>query len=86
MAARATSSTNAASAAQTSSIVWPGIGLRQETDEVAGMAGRHGDADLAVLLHAADAGAMAGARVDDDERRLRRVDRSAGRRTMRTSM
>ena len=66
--------------AQTSSIVWSGIGLGQEADEVAGMAGRQRDADLAVLLHAADAGAVAGARVDHDERSLCRVDRGAGRR------
>ena len=52
-----------------------GHGLREEADEVAGMAGRHGDADLAVLLHPADAGSMAGARVDDDEGRLGRIDR-----------
>ena len=53
----------------------PGHGLREEADEVAGMPGRHGDADLAVLLHPADAGSMAGARVDDDEGRLGRIDR-----------
>ena len=60
--------------------------LRQEADEVAGMAGRQRDADLAVLLHAADARAVAGARIDDDDRRLGRIDACvpAGG-TMRTS-
>ncbi len=76
----ATSAMNAASARQTSSIVWPGIGLRQEADEVAGMARRQRDADLAVVLHAADAGPVAGARVDDDEGRLGRIDRLVRRR------
>ena len=76
----ATSSTKTASARQTSSIVCPGIGLGQEADEVAGMARGHRDADLAVLLHAADARPMAGARIDDDERRLGRIDlRAVGR-------
>ena len=48
--------------------------LRQEAHEIAGMAGLQGDADLAVMLHAADAGAMARARVEDDERAFRLVD------------
>ena len=52
--------------------------LRQEADEVAGVTGRERHADLAVLLHAADAGAVAGARIDDDDRRLRRIDLRAG--------
>ena len=51
--------------------------LGREADEVAGMAGADRDADLAVGLHAADAGPMAGARIDDDDRRLRRIDNSA---------
>src|SRR5262245_61022666 len=38
------------------------------------MAGGQGNTDLAFLLHAADARAMAGARVDYDERRLAGVD------------
>ena len=38
------------------------------------MAGLHRHADLAVGLEAADAGAVAGARVDDDEGPLQRVD------------
>ena len=45
--------------------------LRQEADEIAGMAGLHRDADFAVGLEAADARAMAGARIDDDERTAR---------------
>ena len=44
------------------------------------MAGAQRHADLAVLLHAADPGTVAGARIDDDDRRLRRIDRdSVGR-------
>ena len=49
--------------------------LRQEADEVAGMAGAQGDADLAVGFEAADAGPVPGARVDDHERPLLRIDR-----------
>ena len=41
-----------------------GHGVGQEADEVAGMAGLQRHADLAVVLHAADAGAVAGARVE----------------------
>ena len=52
----------------------------QKADEVAGMAGGHRDADLAVGLEAADAGAVAGARVDHHERPLALLDRDAGRR------
>ena len=48
--------------------------VRQEADEIAGMAGLERDADLAVGLEAADAGAVAGARVDDNERPPRQVD------------
>ena len=54
--------------------------IRQETDEIARVPGSHGDADLAVRLEAADPRAMAGARVDDDERPLLRVGDDAGRR------
>jgi hypothetical protein len=39
-----------------------------------------GDADLAVSLEAADARAVPGARVDDDEGPAQRVDRNARRR------
>ena len=52
-----------------------GHGLGQEADEVAGMAGLEGDADLAVGLEAADARAVPGARIDDDERPAPRIDR-----------
>ena len=55
-------------------------GLGQEANEVAGMAGLEGDADLAVGLEAADAGAVPGARIDDDEGAPRRIDRHAFRR------
>src|SRR5258706_11188786 len=42
--------------------------LRQEADEIAGMARLHRDADFAVRLEPADARTMAGARIDHDER------------------
>ncbi len=51
--------------------------LGQEADEIGRVPGLHRDADLAVGLEAADARPMAGARVDDDERTLQRVDRHA---------
>jgi hypothetical protein len=51
--------------------------VRQKADEIAGMAGGERDADLAVVLHAADAWAVAGSGVEDDERSLVRVDRGA---------
>ena len=54
--------------------------LGHESDEVAGMAGLHRDADLAVGLEAADARTVAGARVDHDERPAGRVDLDAARR------
>src|SRR6266850_165416 len=55
--------------------------LREEHHEVAGMRGLERDADLAVHLEAADAGAVAGARIDDDEGPLRRIGgRRPGRR------
>ena len=46
----------------------PGHRLRQESDEIAGMARLHRDADFAVGLEAANSRAVSGARVDDDER------------------
>jgi len=49
--------------------------LREEHDEVARVAELERDADLAVHLEAADAGAVAGARIDDHERAHRRVGR-----------
>ena len=76
----ATSSRKTASARQTSSIVWPGNGLRQEADEIDRVAGAQRHADFAVGLHAADSGTVPGARVDDDDRRLRRIDRHVRRR------
>ena len=54
--------------------------LRQEADEIAGMTRRQRDADLAVVLHAADARSVPGARVEHDERALARIDRYARRR------
>ena len=58
----------------------PRHGLGQEADEIAGMPGLEGDADLALRLEPADARSMAGARIDDDERPLARIDLDAGRR------
>ena len=43
--------------------------IGQEADEIAGMTGLERDADFAVGLEPADAGAVAGTRIDDDERR-----------------
>jgi len=54
--------------------------LGQKANEVAGMAGGKRDADLAILLHAADPRPVPGARVDDDEGRLRPVHLEADRR------
>ena len=48
--------------------------IRKEADEIAGMPGLEGNADLAVGLEAADAGAMPGARIDDDEGPAERID------------
>ena len=42
--------------------------LRQEADEIAGMARLHCDADFAVRLKPPDSRTMAGARIDHDER------------------
>src|SRR3974377_1735833 len=54
--------------------------IGQEADEVAGMSGLEHNTDLAVGLEAADAGTMAGARIDHDERPARRIDDYALRR------
>ena len=54
--------------------------IGQEAHEVAGMAGAHGHADLAVGLESADPGPVPGAGVDDHERPLLRIDRDAARR------
>ena len=54
--------------------------IGQETDEIAGMAGLEGDADLAVGLEAADARPVPGARIDDDEGATPRIDLHARRR------
>ncbi len=51
--------------------------VRQKADKIAGVASGERDADLAVVLHAADAWAVAGSGVEDDERSLVRVDRGA---------
>ena len=52
-------------------------GVGQEADEIAGMPRLERHADLAVGLEAADARAMPGARVDDDERPPRRIELDA---------
>src|SRR5262249_55001073 len=54
--------------------------LRQEAYEVAGVAGLEDDADFAVGLEAANARAVAGARIDHHEWPARRIDLDAGRR------
>ena len=57
-----------------------GHGLGQKADEIAGMAGPHRHADLAVGLEAADARAVPGARIDDDEGPRGLADLHIGRR------
>ena len=59
--------------------------LRQESNEVAGMTGRHRHADLAVLLHPADAWAVARTRIDDNDWCLSRISFAPDGGTMRTS-
>ena len=49
----------------------------QEADEIAGMTCGERHPDLAVVLHTADPGTVPGARVENDERPLVRVDRGA---------
>src|SRR5262245_40470604 len=51
--------------------------IRQKANEVAGVAGLERHADLTVGFESADAGSMAGARVDDHERPLLVVDLDA---------
>ena len=58
----------------------PRHGFRQKANEVTRVPGFQRDADFAVGLEAADAGTMAGARIDDDEWSLRRINLDAGRR------
>ena len=70
-------SRNWASAQAMSAIVWPGSGSGMEGHEIDRMAVAQRDPDLARLLHAADPGPMAGARVDDHERPLLRVGSDA---------
>ena len=52
----------------------PRHGVRRKTHEVAGVSGLQHDADLAVRLEAGDAGAVTGARIDNDEGPQLRVD------------
>ena len=59
-------------------LTWHGVW--QEADEVAGMSGLEGDADLAVGLEAADPRAMPGARIDHHERPAQGIDVNACRR------
>src|SRR4051812_8512423 len=51
--------------------------LRQEPDKITGVTGRQRDADLAVVLHAADARPVPGPRVEYDEGALAPIDRYA---------
>ena len=55
----------------------PGHRIGIEDDEVDGMSGAQRDADFGVFLEAADARAVARARVDDHERALGVVDLDA---------
>src|SRR5690349_24781445 len=48
--------------------------VRQKADEIARMTGGERHPDFAVVFHAADAGAMPGARIENDEWPLVRVD------------
>jgi len=56
--------------------LWP----RQEAYKIAGMARPQGDADLAVVLHAADAGAVTRARIEHNDGPLAGIDRDIRRR------
>jgi len=53
--------------------------LRQKADEVARMPSSERDADLAVDLESANAGAMAGTRIDNDKRPTCQADLNLGR-------
>src|SRR5580658_10486769 len=55
-------------------------GIRHEPDEIAGMAGFHRDADLAVRLETADARTMAGAWIDNNEGTTCEIDLHTTRR------
>ena len=63
----------------------PRHGVGQEPDEVAGVAGLQGHADFALRLEPANARAVAGSGIDDDERTLIFVGLLAFGGTMRTS-
>jgi len=54
--------------------------IGQKADKIAGMTCRKSDADLAVMLHAADARTVTGARVENDKRSFVPFDRGAFRR------
>ena len=56
------------------------LGIREEDDEVHGMAFVQRHADLRIVLEAADAGTVAAARVDDHVRAALGIDRHALRR------
>ena len=73
----ATMRMNSASASVMSASVCPGIGIRVEDHEVHGVPRAQRDADFGVFLEAADARAVARARVDDHERPLGVVDLDA---------
>jgi hypothetical protein len=55
----------------------PRHGLGQEPDEITGVPGLHGDTDFAIGLEAANAGTMAGARINHDERSTPRINLDA---------
>ena len=54
--------------------------FRQEAHEVAGVPRAKHDADLAIVLHAANAGSVTGPGIEDDERPLLGIDCDASRR------
>src|SRR5215472_4712014 len=56
-----------------------GHGIGKEADKIAGVSGLEDDADFAVGLESADAGAVPGARIDDHERPSFEIDNAAGR-------
>ena len=63
----------------------PGLGVGKKMTKYTGMSGAQRDADLRVVLEAADAGAVAAARIDDDVGRLRASTVTPSGGMMRTS-
>ena len=57
----------------------PGSWILEEADEIAGMSRLQDLADLALMLHSADARPLPGAWIENNERTLAWIDRHAGR-------